>query len=152
MANITKTVWVSPDVTPDAGAFLSSFRYSKEGSACLNGPQWYFDQYGRGPVSPASLSDDCPGSVAFLQNRLVVEQEARPEYYARLNAAGIVGYQNISSVWDAQYGQTSQARSYLLGLADAQSSETKTTDVLQQEADAARKLGTPVQTDSGLSF
>lgn len=152
--SVSKQVYVTPFVEAGAGAFLSSFRYSKEGSSCLNGPQWLFDQYGRGPVPVASLSDDCPGSVVFLQNRLEVEQYARPEYYAKLNAAGIMGYENINNPWDALYGKTAQARSYLLGLETAQTSygTESQPNTLESEAMAARKLGTSVETNSGLSF
>lgn len=115
MADISNAVYLTPKVEADAGAFLSSFRYSTQGSSCLNGQQYPFDQYSRNAPF-ASLPDTCPGSQPFLDNRIAVENYARPEYYARANAAGIQGYSNIENPWDTLIGNQLPARNYLLGV------------------------------------
>lgn len=132
------------------GAFFSE-RYSKDGSACLNGPQWSFDQYGRGPVSFNSLSDTCPGSTTFLVHRLAAEQEARPEYFARLNAFGISGYGSVDTTYDAQFGQQTQDRGYQLGLVNA-NQPVQTNNVIQNEVAPFQSLGTNVPVFSGPTF
>ena len=115
MADISNAVYLTPKVEADAGAFLSSFRYSTQGSSCLNGQQYPFDQYSRNAPF-ASLPDTCPGSQPFLQNRIAVENYARPEYYAKANAAGIDGYSRIENPWDTLIGSQLPARNYLLGV------------------------------------
>jgi hypothetical protein len=108
-------VHLTPQVEAGAGAFLSSFRYSTVGSSCLNGLQYPFDQYSRNAPF-ASLPDTCPGSQEFLDNRIVVENYARPEYYAKANAAGIQGYGMIENPWDTLQGYSFGGRNYLLGV------------------------------------
>lgn len=115
MADISNAVYLTPKVEADAGAFLSSFRYSQIGSSCLNGLQYPFDQYSRNAPF-ASLPDTCPGSQEFLTNRIAVENYARPEYYAKANAAGIQGYDKIENPWDTLTGNALPARNYLLGV------------------------------------
>lgn len=115
MADISNAVYLTPFVEADAGAFLSSFRNSQVGSACLNGLQYPFDQYSRNAPF-ASLPDTCPGSQDFLKNRISVENYARPEYYARANAAGIQGYDKIENPWDTLTGHANPARNFMLGL------------------------------------
>ena len=121
--SVSKQVYTTSRVGKDVQGYAFSSNYSPDGSSCLNGQQWSFDQYGRGPVDFASLPDTCAGSTPFVIHRLAVEQQARPEYYARLNAAGIVGYGNIDTKFDTQFGQQTQSRAYLLGLEEAQNRE-----------------------------
>jgi hypothetical protein len=151
--SISKQVYTTAKVGKDVGGVAFSVNYDMAGSACLNGQQWFFDQYGRGPVSPDSIPDTCPGSVNNVVYRLASEQDARPEYFARLNAMGIIGYGNIDSVWDAQLGQQTQNRSYYLGLVKGQEASAGVTNPVQAtQAAPYQTLGIPDVVSSFPSF
>ena len=149
--SITKEVYVVPKVTPDAGSFLYSFKYSPEGSACLNLNQNAFDYAGRNAPF-ASLPDICPGSQSFYENRNRVENEARPIWSNRLNAKGIPGEEAVDNVYDTLFGNISQGRQYLLGLDAAQQATYNNMNQNVAVADAVSKVGTAVPVDSGISF
>jgi hypothetical protein len=149
--SITKEVYVIPKVTPDAGTFLYSFKYSPEGSACLNLNQNAFDEYGRNAPF-ASLPDTCPGSQAFYENRNRVENEARPIWSNRLNAMGIAGEEAVDNVYDTLFGNISQGRQFLLGLDAAQKATYNNINQNEAVSEAVSKVGTSVPVDSGISF
>lgn len=151
--SITKPTYLEARVGKDVEGTAFSIIYSKDGSACLNGPQWSYDQYGRGPVSFNSLPDTCPGSSTFLVHRLAAEQEARPEYFARLNAQGISGYGTAESIYDTQFGQQAQNRGYQLGLVNANvNPEDKISNKIVGDASRLQNLGSSVPLISGPIF
>jgi hypothetical protein len=153
--SISNSVYTTPFVAKDPqGVAYSAGKYSYQGSPCLNGPQWSYDQYGRGPVSFNSLPDTCAGSQAFLIHRMNVEGLSRPEYFAKLNAAGIVGYENISSDWDSQFGQQVQNRSAYLGIIDPVINPEQGVQnrIEAENATPYQILGTNTAVESGPSF
>jgi hypothetical protein len=152
--SVTKQVYVLPRVGKDVEGVAFSVNYGKDGSACLNGPQWSYDQYGRGPVSFNSLPDTCPGSTTFIVHRLASEQEARPEYFARYNAQGIMGYGTTESIYDTQFGQQAQNRGYQLGLVNTNNmpQDKIANQIEASNATPYQNLGSNVPVITGPSF